>query len=137
MPESDRASIEDFNRQHALGEAEVQRRLERAVMGSDYGATSYTTRSQANDLAERLRLGPGVDLIDLGAGTGWPGLYLAAKTGCRVVLADQPMEGLRIAQRRAVADGLHNGSLIVRCAGQRLPFHPETFDAATHADVLC
>jgi 2-polyprenyl-3-methyl-5-hydroxy-6-metoxy-1,4-benzoquinol methylase len=133
----ERASPEDFDRRHALGAAAASRRVEQIVMGSDYGATSYTTAVQADELAVHLRLGPEVDLLDVGAGSGWPGLYLAATTGCRVVLADRPAEGLRIAQRRAFHDGLADDCALVRSSGDKLPFLPETFDAVTHADVLC
>ena len=59
--------------------------LEDQVLGSDYGATGYTTRDQADDLADHLHLGPGDRLADIGAGSGWPGLYLATKTGCQIV----------------------------------------------------
>ncbi|MDH3396521.1 MAG: hypothetical protein OEM81_01685, partial [Acidimicrobiia bacterium] len=86
MDEAERATIEEFERRYRLGEAPARRRVEQLVLGSDYGATSYTTVSQAADLAQRLQLGPDVSLLDLGAGSGWPGLYLAAATGCRVVL---------------------------------------------------
>ena len=44
-----------------------------------------------------------VRLLDLGAGRGWPGLYLAVRTGCQVVLSDVPLEGLR--QRRGPRPG--------------------------------
>lgn len=135
--DADKAAIAEFDRQYRLGEAPARRRVERAVLGSDHGATSYTTVSQAADLADRLRLGPGVTLLDLGAGSGWPGLHLAANTGCKVVLVDQPEAGLRIARRRAVIDDLMDRCRFVRASGDRLPFRPHVFDAVTHADVLC
>ena len=44
--------------------------IEREVMGSDYGATSYTTRTEAQGIGQLLRLRPGIRLLDVGAGTG-------------------------------------------------------------------
>ena len=82
-------------------------------------------------------MGPGVSLLDLGAGSGWPGLYLAKVTGCRVVLADQPAEGLRIARQRALEDGITDRCGIVQSSGDPLPFRSGVFDAVTHTDVLC
>ena len=111
MDEDQRITVEDFDRQYRLGVAPARRRVELSVLGSDYGATSYTTLGQAAELAERLQLGPGALLLDLGTGSGWPGLYLAAVTGCRVVLADRPLEGLRVARQRALDDGVDD-----RCA---------------------
>lgn len=137
MDDAERATVEELDRQYRLGEAPARRRVEQVVLGSDYGATSYTTIRQAADLAERLQLGPGVSLLDLGAGSGWPGLYLATVTGCRVVLADRPEEGLRIAQQRALEDGLADRCGFVRSSGDQLPFRSQVFDAVTHTDVFC
>ncbi len=137
MDDAERASVEVFDRRYRLGEALARRRVEQAVLGSDYGATSYTTLGQADDLARRMQLGPGVSLLDLGAGSGWPGLHLAAATGCRVVLVDRPGEGLRIAQQRALEDGLADRCGLVRSSGELLPFRGDVFDAVTHTDVLC
>ena len=73
------------------------RQIEQAVIGGDWGANGYTTIRQADHLAAILRLAPGQWVLDLGAGHGWPGLYLALRTGCQVVLTDVPLEGLRLA----------------------------------------
>ena len=137
MNDAERATVEEFDRRNRLGEAPARRQVEQAVLGSDYGATSYTTVQQVAELAERVQLGPGVSLLDLGAGTGWPGLHLATVTGCRVLLTDRPGEGLRIAQKRAVEDGVADRCGIVRSSGDLLPLHSEVFDAVTHTDVLC
>ena len=137
MDDAERNTIEDFGRRYRSGEAPARRRVEQLVLGSDYGATSYTTLSQAAELAERLQLEPGRFLLDLGAGSGWPGLYIAAITGCRVVLTDRPEEGLRIAQKRAVEDGLADRCATVGSSGEWLPFRDRVFDAITHTDVFC
>jgi len=137
MDDTERAMVEEFDRRYRLGEASARRRVEQAVLGVDYGATSYTTLGQAAQLAERLQLGPGVSLLDLGAGSGWPGLHLASVTGCRVVLADRPKEGLRVAQQRALADGLADQCSVVASSGDLLPFRSQIFDAITHTDVFC
>ena len=137
MDDAERAMVEEFDRQYRSGEAPARRQVERAVLGADYGATSYTTVRQAAELAERLQLGSGMSLLDLGAGSGWPGLHLANVTGCQVVLADRPVEGLRIAQQRALADGLADQCSVVASSGDLLPFRSQVFDAITHTDVLC
>jgi len=73
--------------------------------------------------------------LDVGSGAGWPGIYLAAVTGARVVLSDIPWEGLRVAARRLTGDGVA-GHVVAASAGV-LPFRDESFDAATSSDVLC
>ena len=56
----------DLDRYHALAVDPAARRTERRVLGSDYGATSYTTVTQANELADLLALSPRHLLLDIG-----------------------------------------------------------------------
>jgi predicted O-methyltransferase YrrM len=66
----------------------LTRQIEQRVIGGDWGANGFTTMAQADTLAHELHLSAADRLLDLGTGRGWPGLYLAAQTGCRVVLTD-------------------------------------------------
>ena len=111
--------------------------IEQRVIGGDWGANGFTTMAQADALARGLGLSAGDRLLDLGTGRGWPGLYLAARTGCRVVLADLPLEGLRVAADRAVEEGLAARTGVVASAASGLPFRAGSFDAVIHTDVLC
>jgi ubiquinone/menaquinone biosynthesis C-methylase UbiE len=111
--------------------------VDRLVIGSDFGADGYTTVEQADELASRLELRPGLRLLDLGCGRGWPGLYLAMRTGCQVVLSDVPLDGLRSANARAVRERLDARCAVVAASGSHLPFAGESFDAIVHTDVLC
>jgi cyclopropane fatty-acyl-phospholipid synthase-like methyltransferase len=124
-------------RERYLVEAAVAIELERAVLGSDYGANGYATTAQATTLANALGLRPGLRLLDVGSGCGFPGLCLAAKTGCSVVMTDIPIEGMRRARRRSLKDGLARRSSAVVATARHLPFRWETFDAIVHTDVLC
>jgi SAM-dependent methyltransferase len=111
--------------------------IEQRVIGGDWGANGYTTMSQADTLARELHLSAGDRLLDLGSGRGWPGLYLAARTGCAVVLTDLPLEGLRVAAARAASEGLAVRAGVVAAAASGLPFRAGSFDAVIHTDVLC
>jgi SAM-dependent methyltransferase len=84
-----------------------------------------------------LELRPVAKLLDVGAGTGWPGLYLAQLTGCDVVVVDLPLGGLRLALERAAADNLAQRCEVVAADGAALPFKDASFDALSHSDVLC
>lgn len=57
----------------ALPLGEVAERVERMVIGADFGADGYTTRTQADELARHPDLRPGVRLLEVGSGRGWPG----------------------------------------------------------------
>jgi cyclopropane fatty-acyl-phospholipid synthase-like methyltransferase len=107
------------------------------VIGGDWGANGYTTMAQADLLGDTLGLASGVRLLDLGAGRGWPGLYLAVRSGCDLVLSDVPFEGLRLALARAAAERANGRAAAVASSARALPFRPGTFDAVVHTDVLC
>ena len=109
--------------------------LERRVFGSDYGGNGYTNVEDARRLAELLRLDAASVLLDIGTGAGWPGLFIAKETACRVILTDMPREGLQIAQARAREEDI--AAHAVNGDGSHLPFRTASFDAVTHADVLC
>ena len=113
------------------------RDLERSVCGCDYASTSWTTRQEAERVAQLLELRPTVKLLDVGAGIGWPGLYLAQITGCDLVLVDLPLAVLQIALERATADNLSERCGVVAADAAALPFKDASFDALSHSDVLC
>ncbi len=129
--------IKEFEQRYHVKPTEVTRQMERAVIGGDWGANGYTTVQQADRLGCALVLGPSSRLLDLGAGRGWPGLYLAASTGCRVVLTDVPTDALQTAAARAVAEDLADRACAVTCSASHLPFRRTSFDAVVHTDVLC
>jgi hypothetical protein len=116
---------------------DVVQTIERAVIGGDWGANGYTTVAQADRIAELLELDASSLLLDVGAGRGWPGLYLAASTGCAVLLSDVPVEGLNVAAARSRMEGLSGRAWCVNANAGDNPFRPATFDAVVHTDVLC
>ena len=141
---SEQALIERFSRTYRhLTQSETMLGIERAVCGCDYGCTSWTTREEADDIGNILGLGPATRYLEIGAGSGWPGLYLAKRTGCEAALIDLPLEGLQAARERATKDGLADRCRIVQADGAALPFAgggpggSGGFDAIYHSDVLC
>ena len=137
MTNIERQTAQRFAERYRVAPAEVSRRVELAVIGGDWGANGYTTRTQADLLGHELGLRPGTRLLDLGAGRGWPGLYLAATTGCQVVLSDVPIEALQAAAARAHHERLAGLAAPVAASARALPFTRAVFDAVVHTDVLC
>ena len=125
----------DFDERYSVIGEPAMHRAELAVIGSDYGATSYTTRAQADRVARMLALAPGKLLLDIGSGAGWPGIYLARSTGCRVVLSDLALGGLATARRRMQGEAVAGN--VLSASSDSLPLRDDTFDAATSSDVLC
>jgi hypothetical protein len=79
-----------FDARYGIALPPVARQIERRVIGGDWGANGYTTMAQAATLARALGLSATDRLLDIGTGRGWPGLYLAATSGTRVVVTDLP-----------------------------------------------
>ncbi len=119
------------------GQLPAVQAVERAVCGCAYGGTSWATRDEADQIAAALELAPGVRLLEVGSGSGWPALYLAGQSGCEVTLIDLPFDGIRIAAGRAAVDGLSGACLAVVADAAHLPFREDCFDVINHSDVLC
>lgn len=128
-------ALAEFRERYAAAPTGSTRAVERIVIGTDWGANGYTTRDQADRLGHLLDLEPDRRLLDVGSGRGWPGLYLAARTGADVVLTDLPIEGLRLALQRAEQEQLPASAIVA--SGNALPLRPASFDAIVHTDVLC
>ena len=133
MTQRQRPEFEDL---YARPQTEADLAVEREVYGANVGVRGYTTLDQADALAERLALRPGTRLLDIGAGRGWPGLYLARQSGCEVVLTDTPAPALLTAAEGARRLRLWERSSFLLASGTRLPFRPRAFDAIVHTDVL-
>src|SRR3989338_5211609 len=110
----DKDTISRFNNRYSLPVTDAALAVEREVIGANVGASGYTTVAQADALILELRLRPGTLLLDVGAGRGWPGLYLARETGCDVVLADVPAPALAAALERAHEASLSGRAYPVR-----------------------
>ena len=115
----------------------AMRKVEEAVLGCDYGGTSWTTRQQAIQMIGMLDIGQNQNLLDIGAGSGWPALFVADRSGCNVTLVDIPLNALDQASARANDDGITDRVNAVAASGTALPFADASFDRVTHSDVLC
>jgi SAM-dependent methyltransferase len=129
--------FERFGERYARSGVDAIVAVEMEALGSDYQANGYTTRDQADELGRVLELDPGRVLLDIGAGCGWPGLYLAQKHRCAVISLDPVAEGVAVARTRALADGCETRAWAVQGAAEHLPIRPRSVDAVVHSDVLC
>ena len=131
------AQTERLELSYAKLQTDVMLAIERQVCGCDYGGNSWTTRDDVQKFEKILELQPGLRFLDLGAGSGWPGLYLAKRSGCDLTLVDLPLTGLQIAAERAFNDQLTGACCIVCANATNLPFNDGCFDALSHSDLLC
>ena len=134
---AEREQIAKFDNFYQLSTHEVLRRIESHTCGCCYGGNSWTTKKQAGFLVQKLGLSPGSSLIDIGAGAGWPGLYLSSISGCSLTLADLPETGLKLAADRSIQDKISERVTTLAANAAELPFEDQSFDAVSHSDLLC
>lgn len=135
--QAERDETAHFAARYAQGRVPAVVAVELESLGSDYGATGYTTLAQADLLSERLAPRPGDRLLDIGSGCGWPGLHIAARTGCDAVITDLTLPGVQRARDRAVLDAMGERTAVAVANGRDLPFRPESFEVVVLTDVLC
>jgi ubiquinone/menaquinone biosynthesis C-methylase UbiE len=90
--------------------AEFRRRLYLEAFGEEYPADEatdgYITRSELRDMVDRLHVGPGQRIADLGCGRGGPGQWIAGATGAALVGIDFSAVALEQARARACRLGI-------------------------------
>ncbi|MFT3831655.1 MAG: class I SAM-dependent methyltransferase [Opitutaceae bacterium] len=124
-PEIDLAAVRAAFREVPLAEYPVLAGYDRAAIHE--GLQGQGGLFLASDMAERLRLRPGMRVLDLACGAGTTSLFLAQRYGVRVCAVDEsPAPDLA---QRAAERGLH--ALIEPIVANRrnLPFEAESFDA--------
>lgn len=89
--------------------------------GEHIGQESFMRAGEILALARAADVTPGSLVLDLCCGTGGPALYLARKTGCRVVGVDLSAQGIRLAASTARAAGLTRRVHFLVADGLRLP----------------
>jgi SAM-dependent methyltransferase len=124
----EQAQRQRFEEFYVTAQSPVMLSIERSVCGCGYGGNSWTTQPEARAIAALLELRPGMRLLDVGAGSGWPGLYMAEASGCDVVLVDLPLAGLRIGAERAETDRLPGACWAAVADAADLPFADGSFD---------
>ena len=98
-----------FEETYAGSPSKVMERVWRSVLGDEYpdglDPYSYITRSGLHRMAEDLRVGAGGTLADIGCGRGGAGLWVASRTGARLIGIDIAEAPLVHARERARAMG--------------------------------
>lgn len=108
--------------------------IAKVLLGASFhpGGVKLTER-----LGHLLNLKPGTRVLDVAAGTGTSGIFLAERFGCEVVGIDFSGKSVQEANRRALAAGLAERVSFRWADAEQLPFADGSFDAIICECSVC
>ena len=125
---------------HAYGDftSDAEAAVRRETYGEDLGQSSWLTAPEWLGFADQLRITATSDVLEVGSGSGGPGVYLAIQRGCRLTGVDLNEHGVRNANALAEARGVaERVRFQVVDASEALPFPDGSFDAVVSNDAMC
>ena len=125
---------------HAYGDytSDAEAAIRRETYGEDLGQTSWMTAPEWLHLADRCGIVADSDVLEVGSGSGGPGVYLTLQRGCRLTGVDINAHGVDNASALAAARGVADRVRFqVIDASQPLPFTDGRFDAVVANDAMC
>ena len=112
--------------------------VRRETYGEDLGQSSWLTAEEWLGFADRLGVGAGSEVLEVGSGSGGPAVHLAGVRACRVTGVDINEHGVRNAVALAESRGLAGRARFQAVdAGRPLPFPDGRFDAVISNDAMC
>lgn len=106
----DRDWAETFSQTFSRPVSQVHARIWAEVLGDEYPAEldthSFVTRTELERLVAELGVPRRGVLADLGCGRGGPGLWLAARSGCRLFGVDIADSAVAVSRQNAIRLGL-------------------------------
>jgi cyclopropane fatty-acyl-phospholipid synthase-like methyltransferase len=132
------ATVDLYNNVYSDFGSDAELAVRREAYGEDLGQSSWLTAAEWLGFADRLGIGAGSDVLEVGSGSGGPAVYLGAARSCRVTGVDINEHGVRnartLAESRHLADRVRFETVD---AGRPLPFADGRFDAIVSNDAMC
>jgi len=131
------ARVDLFYNTYANFSDQVLAAIRAETYGRDIGQNSWVTLDEYEDYIESLGIDAESTVLEVASGSGGPALYLAGRTGCRLIGVDVNPEGVTAANRSAARAGLaQHAAFEVVDASRPLSFADGTFDALLCIDSM-
>lgn len=131
------ARVDLFYNTYAHFTERVLASIREATYGEDIGQNSWVTADEYDRFIAWLLLSPDSHALEVASGAGGPALYLAEKSGCRVMGVDMNPVGVATAVQSAQRSGVGGrASFKVADANRPLPFADNRFDALLCIDSM-
>lgn len=126
-----------YDRTYGRFQLGARQRVRRETYGEDLGQNSWLTVGEWRTFAEWLGLVEGLQVLDVGCGSGGPALYLARTFGVRITGVDRNPEAVATAGQSAEQQALATSARFVAAdAGRPLPLDDAQFDAIVCIDAI-
>jgi ubiquinone/menaquinone biosynthesis C-methylase UbiE len=102
----------------------------------DIGQQSFITPLYLDELIQKISIGADTYILDIGSGVGGPAIYIAQKTGCRIMGIDISHVGVEWARKFASDSGLSNRATFHLGDAMEIPFPDGTFNMAISINVM-
>jgi hypothetical protein len=101
-----------------------------AIVEREHDLQNPTSPEKIRLLGERMRLGPGSEVLDVASGRGGPAVLLAHAFGCRITCVERAQDFHEAARERVRDAGLDDRIELVLADAHAYPVEPERYDAA-------
>ena len=117
--------------------AELTTAVRAEMFEEDIGQNSWLTADEQRRFLGWLDLDGSSEVLDVGSGSGGPGLFMVRETGCRMTGVELNESGVEAANATAHERGMADRAVFV-CADARepLPFADRSFDAVVCIDTI-
>jgi len=131
-------AVDLYNNIYGHFSSDVEAAVRHAAFGEDIGQSSWMTAAEWLQFADRAQVRADSHVLEVGSGSGGPGVYLAASRGCSVTGVDINEHGVQNGRQLAAARGLGDRVTFQTVDASRpLPFPDATFDAVLSNDAMC
>jgi cyclopropane fatty-acyl-phospholipid synthase-like methyltransferase len=126
----------DYSELHQL-DSPANRLMRKDIWGSqDIGQQSFITPHYLDELIRKAGINANTYVLDIGSGVGGPAIYIAQKTGCRIMGIEISDVGVERARKFASDSGLSNRATFHLGDAMEMPFPENEFDVVISLNVM-